>query len=73
MSDAALGACADDSASLKWNALPYMLKNPTVDVLTPPIVKTQSGSKVDRGFNHPTIAALLCPRHLLEDYTSNEQ
>jgi len=73
MSDAALGARADDSSSLKWDALVYALRNPTIDVLAPPIVKTPSGSKAERGFNHPVLASLLCPRYLLDSYTNDQK
>ncbi|THU78686.1 hypothetical protein K435DRAFT_876364 [Dendrothele bispora CBS 962.96] len=37
-----------------------MLENPSVDVLVPPLPPGEQ-SKSNRGFNHPYIAALLCP------------
>ncbi|THU98291.1 hypothetical protein K435DRAFT_777564 [Dendrothele bispora CBS 962.96] len=50
-----------DTTLLKSRITWYMLEDPSVDVLTPPIPLGQQ-SKSTRGFNHPYIAALLCPR-----------
>jgi hypothetical protein len=36
------------------------------DTLTPPIPKSKM--KSDRGFNHPVIARMLCPRAVLNEF-----
>jgi hypothetical protein len=39
--------------------------------LTPPIPKSKM--KSDRGFNHPVIAYMLCPRARLEEFDEDAQ
>jgi hypothetical protein len=66
MVDAAKGARSDDTGGLKMKAVLYIPLNPKQDPCIPPI--TNEKSKSDRGFNHPMIARLLCPRKLLDQY-----
>jgi hypothetical protein len=41
------------------------------DALTPPIPK--SNMKSGRGFNHPVIAQMLCPRAQLDEFDEDPQ
>jgi hypothetical protein len=66
MVDAAKGARSDDTGGLKMKVVLYIAFNPKQDPCIPPI--TNKKSKSDRGFNHPMIARLLCPRRLLDQY-----
>ncbi|THU81082.1 hypothetical protein K435DRAFT_809373 [Dendrothele bispora CBS 962.96] len=50
-----------DTNLLKSRITCYMLEKPSTDVLNPPLPPVEQ-SKSNRGFNHPYIAALLCPR-----------
>jgi hypothetical protein len=59
----------EDSASLKGNILQYMLPEPTVDILQPPL--STSHGKSARGFNHPMTAYYLCPVELVEKYADD--
>ncbi|KAF8835088.1 hypothetical protein BDN67DRAFT_984860 [Paxillus ammoniavirescens] len=73
MVTAAYGGRTDDTGSLKYNGLIYMLKDPIKDKIEPPIPKTHNGSKADRGWNHGTIARLLCPMQDVEDFDADPQ
>ncbi|KAF9220534.1 hypothetical protein BS17DRAFT_769318 [Gyrodon lividus] len=61
MGTAANGGRTDDTGSLKFDGLNYMLKDPTKDKIEPPIPRTRHSTKADRGWNNQTIARLLCP------------
>ena len=66
MHEAAIGARSDDCSSLKHDALHNYVPSEPSDpscALTPPIPKQKL--KDDRGFNHPMLAALLCPHSQL--------
>ncbi|KAJ8503451.1 hypothetical protein ONZ45_g10850 [Pleurotus djamor] len=54
---------SDDCASLKLNIASFILFNHH-DPLIPPIISKGPGSKLDRGWNHPVTANLLCPVNL---------
>jgi hypothetical protein len=71
MADAASEARSNDTGSLKHNAIAYIVANPSVDILTPPIARSES--KSDRGFNHPVIAKMLCPRDRLAEYNADPE
>lgn len=58
-----------DSGNLKHSIISYLPKNLLVDVVVPPIPKALS--KANRGFNHPQIARMLCPRDQLEAFDSD--
>lgn len=67
MHEATIGARSDDCGSLKHEALQdYVPSDPSDPscALIPPLPKQKL--KDDRGFNHPMLAALLCPRRELE-------
>ena len=66
MTDAAKGARSDDTGGLKMKAVLYIPLNPKQDACVPPI--TNEKSKSDRGFAHPMISCLLCPRRLLGEF-----
>jgi hypothetical protein len=71
MVDAGKGARADDTGGLKMKAAMYIPLNPRQEACFPPI--TNEKSKSNRGFNHPMIARLLCPRKLLDQYDMNPE
>ncbi|KIJ06887.1 hypothetical protein PAXINDRAFT_19909 [Paxillus involutus ATCC 200175] len=73
MVTAAYSGRTDDTGSLKYDGLIYMLKDPIKDKIEPPIPKTRNGSKADRGWNHGTIARLLCPARDVEDFDVDPQ
>jgi hypothetical protein len=50
----------DDLSTLKKLPSLFLPPNPHVKPLDPPL--SSSSSKSDRGINHPTIAAMFCPR-----------
>jgi hypothetical protein len=59
---------SDDSGSLRYAALQYVMED--IKVPLEPTVPKQF-TKADRGFNHSTLAHLLCPRALLDEYNEN--
>jgi hypothetical protein len=71
MVDAAKGARSDDTGGLKMKAVLYIPLKPKLDTCIPPI--TNEKSKSDRGFNHPMISRLLCPRKLLDQYDTDPE
>ncbi|KIJ09952.1 hypothetical protein PAXINDRAFT_157757 [Paxillus involutus ATCC 200175] len=73
MVTAAYGGRTDDTGSLKYDGLIYMLKDLIKDKIEPPIPKTRNGSKADHGWNHGTIACLLCPMRDVEDFDADSQ
>jgi hypothetical protein len=66
LSTASGAARQEDTSSLKWDILQYMLKDPNKDVLDLPLTTTHS--KSCHGFNHPTTAYFLCPADLFAEY-----
>jgi hypothetical protein len=60
---------SDDSGSLRYAALQYVMED-TKQPLEPTIPKQPT--KADRGFNHKVLAYMLCPRILLDEYNENE-
>ena len=60
---------SDDSGSLRYAALQYVMEDTKLPL--EPTIPKQS-TKADRGFNHTTLAYMLCPRYLLEEYKENE-
>ena len=58
--------CQEDTSSLKHGCIFYIIRDPTMMAVSPPI--TRDHLKSFRGFNHPAIAQLLCPINLLEDF-----
>ena len=69
MSKAAGNARSDDCGSLRYAATNYVMDDPNTP-LQPTIPKQRN--KADRGFNHPILAELLCPRSILDKYRRNE-
>jgi hypothetical protein len=59
----------EDSVSLKGNILQYMLPEPAIDSLQPPL--STSYGKSARGFNHPMTAYYLCSVELVEKYVDD--
>ncbi|KZP19906.1 hypothetical protein FIBSPDRAFT_954973 [Athelia psychrophila] len=59
-----------DSGALKHSIVPLLPKNLTTDAVLPPI-PPKSSSKANRGYNHPQIARMLCPRDRLVDFDSD--
>ncbi|KAA1471035.1 hypothetical protein DENSPDRAFT_836974 [Dentipellis sp. KUC8613] len=66
ITQAANSARTDDAGSLRYVGLNYVPRELHKDALIPPIPK--QATKADRGFNHPMLARLLCPRKLLEQF-----
>jgi len=60
MNEKISGARSDDSGSLRDDALNYLIWD-TDERLNPPIAKKMPKSGT-RGFNHPQLGYLLCPR-----------
>lgn len=58
-----------DTGTLKHGIVALLPKNLTTDVVMPPLPK--SLSKANRGYNHPQIARMLCPRDHLADFDSD--
>lgn len=58
-----------DSGNLKHDIVGYLPKRLFVDLVNPPIPKALS--KANRGFNHPQIARMLCPRDHLDAFDSD--
>ncbi|KZP02808.1 hypothetical protein FIBSPDRAFT_864614, partial [Athelia psychrophila] len=58
-----------DSGNLKHDIVGYLPKRLFVDLVNPPIPKALS--KANRGFNHPQIARMLCPRDRLDAFDSD--
>ena len=56
-----------DLGSIKHAGLTYL--HPNHEPLVPPINK--KADKSDRGFNHPQIARMLCPRNTLDAFDLN--
>ena len=61
----------NDTGSLKFDALTYMLDDPATQSVKPPIRK--GDPKSARGWNHPLTARNLCPIVLLEEYDKDPQ
>lgn len=72
MNDLITQSRANDTKSLKWEALEYLLiDSPSpAAVLAPKPTKGSeiSEAKSDRGFAHPMLGRLLCPARLLSTY-----
>jgi hypothetical protein len=68
MAKAAGSTRSDDSGSLRYAALQYVMED--VKVPLAPTVPKQL-TKADRGFNHSTLALMLCPRALLDEYNED--
>ncbi|THU94349.1 hypothetical protein K435DRAFT_860620 [Dendrothele bispora CBS 962.96] len=68
-SQASQGRTADTNM-LKSQILVYMLDKPLTDVLDPPISPAEQ-TKANRGFKHPYIASLLCPRKYRLKFLAN--
>lgn len=60
----------DDTGTLKKAMQSYLPRNVLTDVVYPPIPAIQD--KSERGFNHPQIAALMCPRKFKKRFVKNE-
>lgn len=58
-----------DSGKIKPKIIGYLGRNINVDLIQPPIPAI--ASKAMRGFNHPMIARMLCPRHLRDKFDAN--
>src|ERR1700721_299503 len=65
LAKAARNARSDDSGTVRYAAPGLVMENPK-EPLQPPIPRQRT--KADRGFNHPVLAELLCPRSILEQY-----
>jgi hypothetical protein len=61
----------EDTSSLKTWSIDYLPCRPEIDVIEPPLTRTQGKSV--RGFNHPATARLLCPFKDLEEFDKNPQ
>ncbi|KAI6143596.1 hypothetical protein BKA82DRAFT_9216 [Pisolithus tinctorius] len=59
----------NDTGSLKWDMLTYMLEDPTTQSVKPPIQK--GDPKSTHGWNHPLTARNLCPIVHLEEFDRN--
>ena len=70
---AATGGRTDDTGSLKYDGLMYILKDPDTDKMDPPMPKIRNPSKADRGWNHWTIARHLCPARDIDEFDSDPQ
>ncbi|KIO07972.1 hypothetical protein M404DRAFT_135214, partial [Pisolithus tinctorius Marx 270] len=68
---AAAQSRTNDTGSLKWDVLTYMLEDPTTQSVKPPIRKGDPKSTC--GWNHPLTAWNLCPIVHLEEFDRNPQ
>ena len=73
MVSAATGGQTDDTRSLKYNGLTYILKDPDTDKMDPLMPKVRNFSKAERGWNHRMIAQHLCPAHNVSEFDANPQ
>ncbi|KAF8835754.1 hypothetical protein BDN67DRAFT_984413 [Paxillus ammoniavirescens] len=73
MGTAANGGSTDDTGSLKFDGLDYMLKDPTKEKIEPPIPRTQHSTNADRAWNNQTIAHLLCPARNVWEFDLDPQ
>ena len=73
MVTAATGGRTDDTGSLKYDGLMYILKDPDTNKMDPPMPKIRNPSKADRGWNHQTIARHLCPARDIDEFNSDPQ
>jgi hypothetical protein len=59
---------SDDSGSIRYACVQYIMEDPKTP-LEPTIPKQHT--KADRGFNHPMLAVMLCPRSFLDTFKAN--
>ncbi|KIM60201.1 hypothetical protein SCLCIDRAFT_16352 [Scleroderma citrinum Foug A] len=69
----ATGRRTDNTGSLKYNGLMYILKDPNTDKMDPLMPKIRNPSKANRGWNHQMIACHLCPAHDIDEFNSDPQ
>jgi len=67
MDDHARQARSDDTKSLRYEAIQYLLTD-TTQSLDPRIATASNSPKRDRGYTHFVTARLLCPARLLMDF-----
>ena len=70
---AATGGHTNNTGSLKYDGLMYILKDPDTNKMDPPMPKIRNPSKADRGWNHQTIACHLWPAHNIDEFDSDPQ
>ena len=73
MVTAATGGRTDDTGSLKYDGLMYILKDPNTNKMDPLMPKIRNPSKANCGWNHRMIAHHLCPAHDIDEFDSNPQ
>lgn len=66
MSAQQMNVRSDDSGTLKYNGLNYIVRDQDNDSVQP--VLSKKSGKSARGWAHPMTARLLCPRSMLEEF-----